>query len=392
MALAVGVQILATVGLLGCVFGGTSQTALTDGTIATDDTTGGSGGESEASPRDSGTPQSNDTTGASTTAIAETGPDASEESGSTGSTGTGGDGTEGDGCIDDAECPEAFVCSDGDCINPVEGDPCGSFTDCAPAAPICEIGDCWDGSPGDPCQGTGLCAVGIFCGPAGTCQAGVENDPCASPMHCGAQAPFCGPDSFCHDGDDNDSCSAGTDCKLGLLCGPEATCQQGSEGDPCLQGQGHCSIAAPFCPQSDDLCHDGSVGDPCSSPAQCVAGVYCNPDSVCQAGDEGDPCVANSDDCGPQAPFCAGATCTNGSVGDVCSSDATCGFPLHCGPALVCQIGLEGAACLPGYGHCSAAVSPFCGPDNLCHDGSVGDPCTPGGCAATLTCTDTVCG
>ncbi len=387
---AFGVAWLAT--SIGCTFGSLTMA------VPVDDTESDSNADAAASSGDAAgldsTPWDDDGTSSSgTTASVDDG--SSSDDGTT----TGAADTEADDtttgpaveCLDDIDCVEGFVCLASVCINPEEGMGCAAVTDCDPIAPFCENGQCWDGSPGDPCPTLGSCAVGVVCGPLAQCQAGLEGDPCNFASDCGTEAPFCGGDGLCHDGDAGDSCTSSGDCAVGLLCGPEAMCQAGLEGDPCLQNQGHCSLLAPFCPQNDDLCHDGSVGDPCDSGAQCMAGVLCNPDSTCQSGLEGELCEVNGNDCGPQAPFCAAATCWDGSAGDSCNSDNDCAFPLHCNPSQQCQVGAEGAPCEANGNDCSLALAPFCGPDLMCHDGNVGDPCTNGGCAEGNVCTDGLC-
>jgi hypothetical protein len=162
------------------------------------------------------------------------------DSGSTTQSATGEESTTMvEGCVDDPDCPAHWVCVAPDCVNPDEGDSCGTAMDCGPAAPFCAPdGACHDGSFSDSCQ-DGECVAPLVCGPSNTCHAGNEGDACNDASDCSTMAPLC----F------------------------TGNCQDGSEGDDC-NSPADCGPGAPHCPY-DMNCHDGGGGDPCTSSTQC---------------------------------------------------------------------------------------------------------------------------
>lgn len=123
-----------------------------------------------------------------------------------------------------------------------------------------------------------------------------------------------------------------------------------------------CHPSAPFC--AGGTCTDGTVGGPCNTGLDCASDVCV--EQVCRNGAAGDPCVFESD-------------CQSG----VCGADETCDEPGSCGDLMpcpdampicyegACQVGAEGDACDNPL-HCAPALACV---EQQCWDGSEGDAC-----------------
>lgn len=193
------------------------------------------------------------------------------------------------GCTTDTECPDCFICYQGQCIprECPEGyicvdDDCKKECDCSDAT--CGVSEACVAADANkcyckPCEGT--CVTGADCGEGCTCVNGecVPN-PCKGSCTNGTD---CGPDCGCQDGEcvpcadascANDDCTSILGCGcLGNGCGDVGGCSGGCSssydcGPGCTCYEGECVACANFsCETSECVsrpgcaCIDGTCGD-----------------------------------------------------------------------------------------------------------------------------------
>jgi len=174
-------------------------------------------------------------------------------------------------CQDVSDCFADEVCVDGLCQRQSEPQGCVSDADC-PEAFICVDAACAQG-----CAGDGECPQGQVC-QQGRCQSCTSDEDCAEGLSC--REGVCGSECL---GDDD--CGEGQRCSEGA-CGPECL-----GDDDCGEGQ-RCSAGAcgPECLGDDDCgegqrCSAGTCGPECVSESDCAPGQVCQEGACVEAAD-----------------------------------------------------------------------------------------------------------
>ncbi len=271
-------------------------------------------------------------------------------------------------CLTDAHCPDGAACIQGICVVRATPNECSTDAQCRPPSTVCSGGTCVEG-----CSTTG-CAPGERCDTnTGRC---VPFSGCFSDADCSPPQTVCSESGDCVEGCVSAGCPAGFDCDeaTGRCENLSPECAFDSDCDPpdmiCDAWQGLCvpGCVSAGCP--GDLSCDESTGRCFDDDIECFVDQDCDPGRICEEYECVEGCRTNGD-C-PSGKICDGGECLPHCM------EAPCQSPMLCEPSSgICEEPGPvpmGGACFDQEGE----------PD---HSLCASDYCFPGSGTCTRPCT-----